>query len=102
MATFLSENLNENETVHDGPARLVGYELATTGVEERFVAFKDGGHTHLMVVVPPKDGKSITGLFEPYPDGLSVESLTGDGTLIANIFFEPREDVVAKLSDGDN
>ena len=94
MATFLSENLNENETVHDGPSRLVGYELANTGSDERFVAFKDGGHTHIMVVVPPQRSRSITGLFEPYPEGLSVESLTGDGTLVANVFYEPREDVV--------
>ena len=94
MATFLSENLNENETVHDGPSRLVGYEIANTGTKERFVAFKDGDHTHLMLVVPPQDSKNIIGLFEPYPEGLSVESLTGDGTLVANVFYEPREDVV--------
>ena len=99
MATFLSENLNESETVHDGPARLVGYELANTGKEERFVAFKDGGHTHIMVVVPPQRSRSITGLLEPYPEGLSVESLTGDGRLIANVFYADRSHVVEHLEE---
>ena len=88
--------------MHDGPARLIGYELAATGVKERFVAFKDGEHTHLMGVVPPNDGKSITGLSEPYPDGLSIESLTGDGTLVANVFYEPREDVIAALGESED
>ena len=102
MATFLSENLNENETVHDGPSRLVGYDITTTGVKDRFVAFKDGGHTHIMLVVTPESPARITGLFEPYPEGLSVESLTGDGTLVANVFYEPREDAIAELTDGDS
>ena len=94
MASYLSEDLNEREQVHDGPARLIGYDLTSVGAsEERFVAFKDGEHTHLMIVVPA-EGKSITGLFEPYPDGLSIESLTGDGTLVANVFYEPRDEIV--------
>ena len=99
MASFLSEDLNDRETVHDGPVRLVGYDLTATGVKDRFVAFKDGDHTHLMIVVPPGSPARITGLFEPYPEGLSVESLTGDGMLIANVFFEPREGAIAELTD---
>lgn len=43
-----------------------------------------------MIVVPPGEERSIMGLNEPYPNGLSVESLTGDGTLVANVFFEER------------
>lgn len=97
MSTYLSENLNEREVVHDGPTRLHGWSLASTGVEHRFVAFKDGDRTTLMVVVPPGEERSISGLNEPYPDGLAMESLTGDGTLIANVFYEKREPVIAAL-----
>ncbi len=43
-----------------------------------------------MIVVPPGEERSISGLNEPYPNGLSVESLAGDGTLIANVFYEER------------
>jgi hypothetical protein len=42
-----------------------------------------------MIVVPAGEERSISGLNEPYPNGLSVES-TGDGTLIANVFYEER------------
>lgn len=47
-----------------------------------------------MIVVPAGEERSITGLNEPFPNGLAIESLTGDGTLIANVFFEEREPVV--------
>ncbi len=91
MSSWLSEDLNERETVSAGPARLNGWSLTSTGNEHRFVAFKDGDRTVSMIVIPPGGERSITGLNEPYPGGLSVESLTGDGKLIANVFFEARE-----------
>ena len=50
-----------------------------------------------MIVVPAGGAKDIIGLNDPYPGGLSVESLTGDGTLVINVFFEEREAVVASL-----
>ncbi len=91
MSSWLSENLNERQTVFPGPVRLNGWSLTSTGNEHRFVAFKNGeGATVTLVVVPPGEERSISGLNEPYPNGLSVESLTGDGRLIANVFFEER------------
>ena len=93
MASWLSENLNEREVISPDPARLHGWSLTNTGTQERFVAFKDGERTAPMVVVPPGQERSISGLDEPFPDGLAIESLTGDGTLIANIFYEVREPI---------
>ncbi len=99
MSSWLSENLNQREEVFAGPTRLNGYSLTSTGREHRFVAFKDGERTATMIVIPPGDEKSLSGLNEPYPHGLSVESLVGDGTLIANVFFEDRTEVVAHLEE---
>ena len=90
MSTWLSENLNNREEVSAGATRLNGWSLTSTGTEHRYVAFKDGDRTARMIVVPPGEERSIMGLNEPYPNGLSVESLTGDGTLVANVFFEER------------
>jgi hypothetical protein len=90
MASWLSENLNEREEVTPAAARLNGWSLTSTGTEHRYVAFKDGDRTASMIVVPPGGERSIIGLNEPYPNGLSIESLAGDGTLIANVFFEER------------
>ena len=90
MSTWLSENLNNREEVSAGATRLNGWSLTSTGTEHRYVAFKDGDRTASMIVVPPGEERSIMGLNEPYPNGLSVESLTGDGTLVANVFFEER------------
>lgn len=49
-----------------------------------------------MIVVPAGEERSITGLDEPFPNGLAIESLTGDGTLIANVFFEIREPIIVE------
>lgn len=92
MATHLSENLNEREEV-SGPARLTGYSLSSTGTEHRFVTLQ-GGSKKIVVVVPPGETKGISGMSEPFPEGLSVESKVGDGTLVANIFFEETTPVV--------
>ncbi len=91
MSSWLSEDLNEREEISASAARLNGWSLTSTGNQHRYVAFKDGDRTVSMVVVPPGGERSISGLDEPYPNGLSVESLTGDGMLIANVFFEARE-----------
>ena len=88
MSSFLSENLNQREEVASGAVRLTGWSLTSTGKQSRFVAFKDGDQTKVMIAVPPGKERSISGLNEPYPNGLSVESLTGDGTLIANVFYD--------------
>jgi hypothetical protein len=88
MATHLSENLNELETVSLGSSRLLGYSLASTGVEHRFVAIKDGDTTKMMIVVPPGMERNISGLSEPFQNGINIESLTGDGSLVANIIYE--------------
>ncbi len=88
MSTFLSENLNEREEITSGAARLTGWSLTATGTQARFVAFKDGDTTKSMVVVPSGEERSISGLSEPYPSGLAVESLTGDGLLVVNVFYE--------------
>lgn len=90
MSTWLSENLRDREEVTSGASRLNGWSLTSTGREPRYVAFKDGDRTASMIVVPPGEERSISGLNEPYPNGLAVESLTGDGTLIANVFYEER------------
>ncbi len=90
MSSWLSENLNEREEVSAGAIRLHGWSLTSTGKEHRYVAFKDGDRTASIVVIPPGEERSISGLNEPYPNGLSVESVIGDGTLIANVFFEER------------
>ena len=94
MSSWLSENLNEREEISVGAARLNGWSLTNTGTELRYVAFKDGDRTASMIVVPPSEERSISGLNEPYPNGLAVES-TGDGTLIANVFFEAREPLLS-------
>lgn len=91
MPSWLSENLNEREFVSEASVRLNGWSLTSTGKEHRYVAFKDGDVTKALVVVPPGEERSISGLDVPFPSGLSVESLTGDGTLIANVFYEARE-----------
>lgn len=90
MASWLSEDLNERETITDGPTRLNGWSLTNTGTETRFVSFKSEEITRPMIVVPPGDEAHISGLDEPFPGGLAIESLTGDGKLIANVFFEVR------------
>ena len=92
MASWLSEDLNEREVVATGAVRLNGWSLTNTGNEARFVAFKDGDTTGPMIVVPAGDERSFSGLDQPFPNGLAVESLEGDGTLIANVFFEVRSD----------
>jgi len=91
VASWLSENLNEREEISTGPTRLNGWSLTNTGTEARFVGFKNGDKTKPMIVVPAGEVESMSGLDEPFPDGLAIESLTGDGTLIANVFFEVRE-----------
>lgn len=99
MATFLSEDLNEREVVSESEANLTGYALTSTGVETRYVAFKDGDSTKSVIPVPAGSHVGLTGLLEAYPAGLSVESLLGDGTLIANIFYEERTEIVATLEE---
>ena len=91
MATWSAENLNERETISKRPARLHGWSLTNTGREGRYVTFKDEDRTTATIVVPAGVERNISGLDEPYPNGLSVESLKGDGTLIANVFFSVRK-----------
>ncbi len=89
MATFVSEDLNEREEVAEGPTRLNGYRFRSTGTRERFVEFFTGNERVDLVVVKPGEESSLTGLNEPYPDGLAIESRVGDGKLIASVFFSP-------------
>ena len=93
MASYLSENLNEREVITTGPTRLNGWSLTNTGTEARFVSFKSEEITKPMIVVPAGDEAHISGLDEPFPAGLAIESLTGDGKLTANVFFEVREPI---------
>lgn len=90
MASWLSEDLNKREVISKGPTRLNGWSLTSTGARDRFVAFKDGERTVIMIVVPPREEAHIQGLDEPFPHGLAIESLTGDGKLIANVFYGSR------------
>ena len=90
MASWLSEDLNEREVISTGPTRLNGWSLTNTGTQSRFVAFKDDEVTKPMIVVPPGEERNMSGLDQPFPSGLAIESLTGDGTLIANVFYEVR------------
>ncbi len=99
MATFLSEDLSERETVSEEAARLTGYSLTSTGVQNRSVAFVDGGDVISVINVPAGKHVGISGLFEPYPGGLSVESLDGDGMLTANVYWEPRGEIVEELEE---
>lgn len=101
MTTFLSENLNEREVVAEGAVRLNGYSLKSTGVKDRYVGFWDGERIKPMIVVPAGEEVGISGLNEPFPEGLAVESLTGDGTLIANVFYEKREVLAATLGEAE-
>lgn len=91
MASWLSEDLNDREEVTDKSARLNGWSLTNTGTQDRFVGFKAGDVTAPLIVVPPGEEVRMSGLDLPFPSGLAVESLTGDGTLIANVFYEERE-----------
>ncbi len=84
-----------------GAVRLNGWSLTNTGTEARFVAFKAGDKTGPLVVVPAGDEKNMLGLDQPFPSGLSVESLTGDGTLIANVFFEVRSDAPPETDEDE-
>ncbi|KKK94024.1 hypothetical protein LCGC14_2686980, partial [marine sediment metagenome] len=72
MATHLSENLNESEEV-SGPTKLTGYSLTNTGTMDRYVTLR-GGTKKIVVVVPPGETKSISGMAEPFPEGLTIES----------------------------
>ncbi len=90
MSSWLSENLNEREEISAGPTRLNGWSLTNTGAKDRYVAFKNGEQTLALIVVPPREEVHIQGLDEPYTKGLAVESLTGDGKLIANVFYGSR------------
>lgn len=99
MASWLSEDLNERETISTGPTRLNGWSLTNTGTQDRFVGFKNAENTKPLIVIPPGETDSISGLDEPFPEGLAVESLTGDGVLIANVFFEVREPIVLPLPE---
>lgn len=94
MATWTSENLNEREEITTGPTRLNGWSLTNTGTQDRFVGFKNIETTKPLIVIPPGETDSISGLDEPFPEGLSIESLTGDGVLVANVFYEKREPIV--------
>ncbi len=100
MATFVSEDLNEREGVNEGPTRLTGYDLKSPGTQERFVEFFNGNDRSALIIVEAGKSKVMSGLNEPYPDGLSVESRRGDGTLIANIFYEPSL-VTVELADAE-
>ena len=99
MASYLSENLNAREVISTGPTRLHGWSLTNTGNEARFVAFKSDEKTGPMVVVPAGDERSISGLDEPFPEGLAIESLAGDGTLIANVFYEIRQPIIPVIEE---
>jgi hypothetical protein len=101
MSSWLSENLNEREQVAEGPARLNGYSLKSTGVKDRYVGFWDGERIKPLIVVPAGEEVSLIGLNEPFPEGLAVESMQGDGTLIANVFFEAQGHAVESDADGD-
>lgn len=89
MATFMSEDLNEREVVSEDPTRLTGYRFRSTGTRERFVEFFTGSERVDLVVVKPGEESSLTGLNEPYPDGLAIESRVGDGKLVASVFWRP-------------
>ena len=88
MASFQSEDLNEMEVVSEGPTRLTGYSFKSTGTRDRYVEFFTGNQRVSLVVVPAGGDKSLTGLNEPYPNGMVIESRRGDGTLIAEVFYE--------------
>ena len=90
MSSWLSEDLNEREEVSSASVRLTGWSLTNTGRELRYVKFKAGDKTGPLVVVPAGEEANMTGLDQPFPGGLAIES-EGDGTLIANVFFEVRE-----------
>ena len=101
MASFLSEDLNEREVVSTGAVRLNGWSLTNTGTEARFVAFKDRDKTVSMIVVPAGDEKNMLGLDQPFPRGLAIESLEGDGKLIANVFFSVRSDEPSETEEDE-
>ena len=96
MAVYLSEDLNEREVVAKSLVRLNGYSFKSTGVQDRYVGFWDGERIKPMIVVPAGEQVSISGLNEPFPEGLAIESLKGDGTLIANIFYEEADAAAAE------
>ncbi len=89
MASWLSENLNEREEVTSAAARLNGWSLTSTGTEIRYVAFKDGDRTVSMIAVPAGEERSISGLNEPYPNGLNegkfINAKTDDDDVHMNI-----------------
>lgn len=85
---YLSEDLNDPEVVSKGATRLTGYDLKNTGRRDRYVAFRNKNTTEMLIVVEPGKAKALSGMNEPFPNGLSVESKRGDGKLVANIFYE--------------
>ena len=94
MASYLSEDLTEREVISTGPTRLNGWSLTNTGAQDSFVGFKSEEKTGPMIVVPAGEERSLSGLDEPFPAGLAIERLVGDGKLIANVFYEVREPIV--------
>ncbi len=101
MTTWLSEDLNERETVSTGAVRLHGWSLTNTGTQARFVAFKDEEITKPMIVVPAGEERSFSGLDQPFPRGLAIESLEGDGKLVANVFFSERSDAPPETEEDE-
>lgn len=90
MPTHVSENLNEPEVVNKGPTNLKSYSLSNTGVATRHVEFKDGDAQARPILVPPGSHVTSPGnLLQSFPKGLTIASPTGDGTLIANVDWEP-------------
>jgi len=93
VATFLSENLNESESVNSGSTTLTGYALTNTGVEMSYVGFKDGDSVKRLIPVPAESHVTVAGLSLAYTEGLSIERLRGDGTLVANVDYDSTEPV---------
>ena len=89
MPTFVSENLNEPEVVNKGATNMTGYSLSNTGVETRHVEFRNGDADARPISVPPGSHVTSPGnLLQSFPSGLTIASLVGDGTLIANVDWE--------------
>jgi len=86
VATYQSDNLNEAEEV-SGPTKLTGYSLTNQGTRDRYVVLR-GGTKKITLVVPPGETVNMSGMAEPFPEGMTIESLKGDGTLVASIFHE--------------
>lgn len=91
MASWGTEQLSGKEEVTGGTTHLTGYSFTSTGTLDALVKFHAGDRYRFPILVPAGENVSISGLNEPFENGLTVESAGGDGKLAATVWYKGEE-----------